>query len=369
MESPPIKLLIAEDSRMMRTRYRQVFSESRYELFLKENGLEALDSVTDVNPDIILLDVEMPVLDGISACKKIREKLGPHFIPVFVVTSLKDEETISRIFEAGANDYLSKPFHSDEMIARVKAHVEIKRMYSKQKELEKSLTETNKNLDQKVKERTRTIEKTQESLLVGLAKLTEFRDTDTGAHIERTRALCMALAIAASMDDRFSEVITSDFIGNIYKSAPLHDIGKVGIPDHVLNKNGKLTKEEFESMKEHSVIGGKTIEEAEKFLQGDSFLETAKNIAYYHHEKFSGGGYPQGKRGKEIPLEARIMAIADVFDALVSKRVYKPPLSNEEALSIIKKEAGDQLDPDLVEIFLTLEEEIKEIYLEEQKHL
>lgn len=361
MDQHPIKILIADDSRMVRSMYRHLFSGARYELFLKVNGLEALESVSGIWPDIILLDVEMPVMDGITACREIKKKMDSHFIPILVVTTLKDQESISRIFEAGANDYVNKPFNKEELIARVGVNVKIKRMISEQKRLELKLLEANRDLDRKVKERTRTIEETQEALLIGLAKLAEYRDPETGAHIERTRALCMALAIAASLDGRFSEQVTSDFIGNLYRSAPLHDIGKVGVPDHILNKPGKLTNEEFEEMKAHSVGGGKAIEEAEKSLKGNSFLETARNIAFHHHEKWNGGGYPSGLAADEIPLEARIMAIADVYDALINKRVYKPPLSHEEAMSLILAESGKQLDPSLVEIFMRIEKEVKEI--------
>jgi putative two-component system response regulator len=341
--------------------YRQIFSGARYELFLKENGLEAVEAVDVIKPDIILLDVEMPVMDGITACGKIKENPGSGFIPILVVTSLKDQETITKIFKAGANDYVNKPFNTEELIARVSANARIKRMVSEQKRLESKLMEANKDLDRKVKERTRTIEETQEALLIGLAKLAEYRDPETGAHIERTRALCMALAISASMDERFSEQVTSDFIGNLYRSAPLHDIGKVGTPDNILNKPGKLTKEEFEEMKTHSAGGGKAIEEAEKSLKGRSFLETARKIAFHHHEKWDGSGYPSGLAGEEIPLEARIMAIADVYDALVNKRVYKPPFSHEEAVAVIRAESGKQLDPRLVEIFFNIEKEVKDI--------
>ena len=361
MKNDRIKVLIADDSRVVRTMYRHVFPEERYDLILKENGKEVLDCFHEFSPDIILLDVEMPVMDGITACGEILKKLGGAFIPIFMVTSLKDKETISKIFQTGAHDYLNKPFHEEEIIARVETHVRIKRMIARQKKLEEALMEANRCLDQKVKERTRTIEETQEALLIGMAKLAEFRDPDTGAHIERTRALCMALAIAASMDERFVDQISSDFIGNLYKSAPLHDIGKVGVPDHILGKPGKLSDEEFQRMKEHSRTGGAAVAEAEKSLSGASFLETAKNVALYHHERYDGKGYPFGFSGEDIPLEARIMAIADIYDALVSRRIYKPPLSHQEALSIIQGEAGKHLDPRLVEIFSRIEKEVEEI--------
>ncbi len=361
MQQDRAKILIADDSPSMRSMYRNILKEDKYELFIKEDGREAVDSFSDIDPDLILLDVEMPVLNGINACEEIRKKMGANFTPIFIVTSRNDKNTISEIFKAGASDYLNKPFHIVELIARINTHVRIKRMHMEQKKTEKVLLESNKNLEQKIKDRTRTIEKTQEGLLTGLAKLAESRDPTTGAHIERTRAICMALSIAASMDERFSEQITSDFIENIYKSAPLHDIGKVGIPDYILNKPGKLTEEEYEQMKEHPIIGGKAIEEVEKLLEEDSFLETARNVAYYHHEKYGGGGYPAKKTGKKIPLEARIMAVADIYDAAVSKRPYKPSYSHKKALSILEKEKGECLDPNLVEIFLKIEKEIEEI--------
>ena len=231
------------------------------------------------------------------------------------------------------------------------------------KQLEDALKEYNKTLEQKVKERTKEIEDTQDATIIGLAKLAEYRDPDTGAHLERIRNYCRLIAQELATREKFKGIIDEKYIDLIYKSSPLHDIGKVGIPDNILLKADRLTPEEFEIMKRHAVIGGDAITAAENRLGANkgSFLTMGKEIAYCHHEKFDGSGYPYGFKGDKIPLSARIMALADVYDALTNKRVYKEAWIHKDTREIIIKNSGKHFDPDIVEAFLRMEGEFIKI--------
>jgi len=231
------------------------------------------------------------------------------------------------------------------------------------KQLEDALKEYNRTLEQKVKERTKEIEDTQDATIIGLAKLAEYRDPDTGAHLERIRNYCRLIAQELATREKFKGIIDEKYIDLIYKSSPLHDIGKVGIPDNILLKADRLTPEEFEIMKRHAVIGGDAITAAENRLGTNkgSFLTMGKEIAYCHHEKFDGSGYPYGFKGDKIPLSARIMALADVYDALTNKRVYKEAWIHKDTREIIIKNSGKHFDPDIVEAFLRMEGEFIKI--------
>ncbi|MBI3600338.1 MAG: HD domain-containing protein [Nitrospinae bacterium] len=226
-----------------------------------------------------------------------------------------------------------------------------------------ALGEYNMTLEQLVEERTKEIEDTQDATIIGLAKLAEYRDPETGAHLERIRNYCRLIAHELGTKEKYKGIIDKKYIELIFKSSPLHDIGKVGIPDSILLKPGKLTNEEFDIMKQHPVIGGDAIAEAEKKLRGRkiTFLTIGKEIAYCHHEKFDGTGYPHRSKGDDIPLSARIMALADVYDALTSKRVYKEAWTHEAARELIIKDSGSHFDPDAVDAFLKMEDEFIKI--------
>ncbi|MBD3265612.1 HD domain-containing protein [bacterium] len=232
---------------------------------------------------------------------------------------------------------------------------------TRMKDLERDLRELNQNLEQKVQERTDELRQTQDVTIVGLAGLAETRDPETGEHLERTRMYVKTLAVTLQDHPRFRRELTEQTIDSLYKSTPLHDIGKVGIRDAVLRKPGRLTEDEFEEMKLHAIHGGKALEKTEEKLGFDSFLRIAKEIAYYHHEKWDGSGYPFGLKEDAIPVAARLMAIADVYDALVSKRVYKDAFPHEKAVSIIAEGKGKHFDPDMVDAFMKIHEQFQAI--------
>lgn len=308
-----------------------------------EKALEIASNPTDL-PDLILLDVMMPGMSGYDVCRQLKTSSLTYKIPVIFVTALNDAQDESKGFEAGAVDYITKPISTPIVRARVKTHL--------------ALHDQNRLLEERVRERTEELAHAQDVTYIGFAALAEFRDHETGAHIIRTQQYVRTLAQYLSIHPRFQGYLSSEEIDLLHKSAPLHDIGKIAVPDRILLKPGKLTHKEFEEMKKHTTYGRDAIAQAEQALgnQKNSFLRLAKEIAYTHHEKWDGSGYPQGLAGDDIPISGRLMAIADIYDALISQRVYKAAIPHETAVEIIANERGKHLDPDMVEAFLELED-------------
>ncbi|MEK6546081.1 MAG: response regulator [Nitrospinota bacterium] len=363
-------ILIVDDNENIRGLLKNVLMFEGYETASATNGKEALEMLaTDQKPDLILMDIEMPVMDGYQTCKEIRDNKEYSSIPIIVLTAVYNKNVIKKVLTIGANDYIAKPFEPEELLARISSHIRIKGLMKERDWLYNQAMEYNIRLEQEVKERTWEIEDTQDATIIGFAKLAEYRDPETGLHLERIREYCKLVAGELMTNEKYKDLINKKYIDSIYKSSPLHDIGKVGIPDSILLKPGKLTPEEFEIMKQHSMIGGDAISEAEKRLRNKrlSFLAMGKVIAYYHHEKFDGTGYPQGLKGDKIPLSARIMALADVYDALISKRVYKEAWSHEATGEVITKDSGRHFDPDVVDAFLKLKDEFLKISKSEMR--
>ena len=329
-----------------------------YRLLVAKNGPQALQRVQgEVLPDLILLDVMMPDMDGYEVCRQLKSHPRTQHIPVIFVTAMSADEDETKGFQLGAVDYVTKPISPCVVRARVRTHLELH-------ETRQILENQNIVLEEKVKERTQELLKVQAVTIRAMASLAETRDNETGNHIRRTQYYVKALAEYLSQQPKFAEALTPETIELLFKSAPLHDIGKVGIPDHILLKPGRLTEDEFAIMKLHAVYGRDAILAAEQELGEDkpsSFLRFAREIAYGHHEKWDGSGYPQGLAREAIPVSARLMAVADVYDALISKRVYKAPFSHEEACRLICEGRGSHFDPDMVDAFVTLQETFREI--------
>jgi putative two-component system response regulator len=306
-------------------------------------------------PDLILLDIMMPGIDGYEVCRRLKADAATRDIPVIFLTAKAEVEDEQLGFELGAVDYITKPISPPLVLARVKTHLTLKASAD-------FLRDQNAFLEQEVARRTREVMAIQDVTILALTSLAETRDSDTGNHIRRTQNYVRALARKLSNHPRFAAFLTLHNIELLYKSAPLHDIGKVGIPDRILLKPGKLTPEEFEIMKTHTTLGRDAIEHAEQQLGVEvSFLTFAKEIAYSHQEKWDGSGYPQGLRGDAIPIAARLMAVADVYDALISRRIYKEPMPHEQAVEVIRQTAGRHFDPDVVAAFLELHETFRAI--------
>lgn len=328
-----------------------------YKIKIANNGERALKiASTGAPPDIILLDIIMPVMDGYETCRHLKANPETRDIPVIFLTAKTEIEDEMRGFELGAVDYITKPFSPPIVLARIKTHLQLKQMSDYFKD-------QNLFLEKEVQRRTQEVVATQEVTILTMASLAETRDNETGNHIRRTQYYIKVLAEKLRSHPRFSHFLDDDkTIDLLFKSAPLHDIGKIGIPDHILLKPGRLTPEEFEIMKTHCALGRDTIITAERRLGIEiPFLLFAKEIAYSHQEKWDGSGYPEGLSGDDIPISARLMAVADVYDALISRRVYKEGMPHEKAVGIIVEGKGAHFDPDMVDAFTDMADRFVQI--------
>jgi len=314
-----------------------VLKEDSYNLAFALNGAEALELVKDNDYDLILLDIMMPGIDGYEVCKHIKNMPGKKDIPIIFLTAKTSIDDISRAFEVGGVDYITKPFNADELLARVKTHLELY-------ELQKTLLQNNEALkiksELKEKRLKEEIQETQRELIYMLAEITEVVSDETGKHIKRVADASKLLAhYCPSLSEEDEEII--------FTAAPMHDVGKIGIDPKILHKPGPLTDEEFEIVKTHTTLAQKILKNSDRKI-----IKAANIIALQHHENWDGTGYPQGLKGHDIHIFGRIVAIVDVFDALVHKRVYKKAWDKEKAKEYIIKMAGKQFDPELVKIFI-----------------
>ena len=306
-------------------------------------------------PDLILLDIMMPGMDGYEVCRRLKANLHTRDIPVIFLTARADMEDERLGLALGAVDYITKPISPPILLARVATHLALKASAD-------FLRDKSAYLEREVALRTLEVQAIQDVTIMAMTSLAETRDNETGNHIRRTQLYVKALAEHLRDHPRFAHLLTDRMVDLLYKSAPLHDIGKIGIPDAILLKPGKLTVEEFEIMKTHTTLGRNAIEEAERRLgMRVAFLSVSKEIAYSHQEKWDGSGYPEGLKGDAIPVSARLMAVADVYDALISKRVYKPAFPHEQACATIVKGRGTHFDPDMVDAFVAIAQDFLHI--------
>ncbi len=328
-----------------------------YHVRVANGGQRAIKIAQSENPpDIILLDIMMPDVDGYEVCRVLKSDKRTSAIPIIFLTAKTEVEDETRGLELGAVDYITKPISPPIVLARVKTHLALKRMQD-------FLRDQNAFLESEVKKRTEEIVAIQDVTIHAMASMAETRDNETGNHIRRTQHYVKVLAEKLRAHPRFEKLLNDDkTIELIFKSAPLHDIGKVGIPDAILLKPGKLTPEEFEVMKSHTTLGREAILHAEKNLGIEvPFLKYAKEIAYSHQEKWDGSGYPEGLSGDDIPISARLMAVADVYDALVSRRVYKEPMPHDDAVKLMLEGKGKHFDPDMIDAFIACQDLFKAI--------
>ena len=313
-------------------------------------------------PDLILLDVMMPEMDGYEVCRQLKADPATAGIPVVFLTAKVQVEDEQHGFNLGAVDYITKPVSPPILLARVKTHLTLKASAD-------FLRDQNAFLEQEIERRTDEVRALQDVTILTMASLAETRDNDTGNHILRTQYYVKVLAEHLAAHPRFASELTPRYIELLFKSAPLHDIGKVGIPDRILLKPGKLDADEFEIMKTHTTLGRDAIVMAEERLGVRvPFLETAKEIAYSHQEKWDGSGYPEGLAGDAIPLSARLMAVADVYDALICRRIYKTPKTHQQAVDIMLAGRGSHFDADILDAFLALQVEFQAIAARYEDH-
>lgn len=327
-----------------------------YTVKIAKDGRKALQIATEESPpDLILLDIMMPGMSGYDVLRELRTREATREIPVVLLTAMGSLQDERKGLELGAADYITKPVSPPVLLARVANHLQLKAASD-------FLRDKSRFLQQEVERRTRENTAIQDVTILALASLAETRDIDTGNHIRRTQRYLKILATHLQQHPHFGWYLTEENIRRLYKSAPLHDIGKVGIPDDILLRKGKLSPEEFEVMKTHTTLGRNALQSAEDRLGTPvEFLSMAKDIVYYHHEHWDGSGYPTGAKGEEIPICARLMAVADVYDALISRRPYKEAMPHEEAAAIIIGGRGTHFDPDVVDAFIALQDEFRKV--------
>lgn len=341
-------ILIVDDTVANLALLARMLKDCGYTVRPVPNGRLALQAAAIEKPDLILLDITMPEMDGYEVCEKLKQNPALSEVPVLFISALSQTSEKLRAFEVGGVDYITKPFNFEEVKARVETHLKLYRLQM--------------DLEQQVEKQVREIVDLQMAMIFGLAKLAEARDSETGLHLERIQILCKVLADELHSQPAYSQHVTETYCDRIFHASPLHDIGKVGIPDNILLKPGRLTEEEFIIMRTHTLIGAQTLEEVRKRFANNEFINMGIRIARSHHEKWDGSGYPDGLAGEEIPLSARIMAIVDVYDAVRSKRVYKGAMSHQETSDLIRQGSGTHFDPGLVEVFNQLESRFNEVW-------
>ena len=332
-----------------------------YEVFPAPSAEKLFEILENVVPDLILLDIEMPVMNGYEAIKKLKADPRYSEIPVIFLTSKDDDASEMEGFDLGAADYMTKPFSGPLLIRRISNQLLIVKQKKELLANQASLKDYADNLEIKVREKTAEVVELQNAILATVADLVEFRDKLTGGHVARTQRYLKALITELVSEGIYNDEISKWDMDFYLPAAQLHDVGKIAISDLVLNKPSKLTKEEYEIMKTHVTVGVDAIEQIMSKTKEHAFLNHALYITGMHHEKWDGSGYPVGLNGYNIPLEGRLMAIADVYDALISKRPYKKAFTHEEACNIIEEGAGSHFDPGLVEIFKKVKDEFKQI--------
>lgn len=344
------KILIVDGDSENLSELESILTECGYVVLTQTDPMTVRASIVLSKPDLIIMGTNFKNFNGLDLCERINKDPLVNSIPIIMTSTADKEHIIEKSFSVGAVDFITKPYRREEIKARVATHIKLN-------ELKYQLEEKNKQLETKVEDQNKTITEMQMATIFSLAKLAQSRDDYTGKHLERVQKYCLSLVNELAKLPKFEKTVDKNFIKNIVYASPLHDIGKVSIPDNILLKPGKLTPEEFEEMKKHTIYGAQTLEEVYKRFGSNEFLKMGIDIAKYHHERYDGKGYPEGLAGEKIPLSARIMAIADVYDALSSKRTYKEAYPHEKCIEIIKEGKGTQFDPSLVDAFLLVQDE------------
>lgn len=360
-------VMVVDDDLLVRQMFRRLL-EGVYQITECDNGADAVRIATQTPCDLVLLDISMPRHDGYQTCREL--KALPLIEPpqVIMVSAKSETSEQAEAFNCGADDYLIKPVDPAELRSRVNLHFRLRISQATTASLQREVDRHHAALKRAAVERNRQILALQDIAVFTLAKVAESRDHETGQHVLRLREYAQEIARELAKNGPYATEIDSDFLADLHRSSPLHDIGKVGIPDAILLKPGKLTDEEFKMMKRHTSIGGNILHEAVMKSHGGGFLTMAAMIAHFHHERWDGRGYPAGLIGAEIPLAARIVSVADVYDALTSHRPYKEAWPNELARQAIVGGAGTQFDPIVVAAFERSFDKIAEIQEKNQDH-
>ena len=324
----------------------------KYDVFTAPSGKKLFQLLEKVTPELILLDIEMPEMDGYEVIKVLKSAERTAHIPVIFLTAKNDPDSEVKGLDLGAVDYIMKPFSRELLLKRVEIHILIEAQ-------KKQLKNYSRNLEGEVSKKTKTVLELQNAILKTVAELVECRDSITGGHIERTQSYLKMLVELLEDNNVYKKEFSSWDMELFVMSSQLHDVGKIAIKDEILLKPGRLTPEEFEIMKQHTTAGGDIIRKIEKSTSQSDFLNHAEALAESHHEKWDGTGYPYGLKEDQIPLQGRLMAIVDVYDALTNERLYKKAFSHTKSVEIIKDGAGKHFDPLIAEIFLRNEQEFE----------
>lgn len=369
--SSSMNILVVDDNPLNIEAISLRLERDGFATYAAERGTQVFAVLEKVDIDLILLDIMMPDIDGYEVLAQLKASTQWQHIPVVMVSALEDQDSVVHCIEAGADDYLTKPVNSVLLRARVNNALNKKRLHDRDKHYRVELESYNRQLEAKVAEQVDEISSAQMAMIFATSKLAESKDPETGAHLERLRIFCKVICEYLAEHSEYKDLITPQYIDSIYAASPLHDIGKVGIPDSVLLKPGKLTDKEWEIMRSHTLIGANTLRAVCEKHPGNAFIRIGIEIAESHHEKWDGSGYPHGLKGKDIPLSARILALADVYDALTSVRCYKAAFSHEQSRAIIVDSASKHFDPVIVEAFLNSEAHfirVKKEYQDEEPH-
>lgn len=347
-------LLVVDDTPANLTVLTHLLRDT-YRIKVANSGVRALELVNTAPPDLILLDVSMPEMDGYEVCRRLKANPKTAHVPVIFLTARTEIQDEEAGFAVGAVDFIHKPVSPGIVRARIKTHLDVKAWHD-------FLADRNAGLSTAVSQQLSDIHQLQDAAIYAMVSMAEFRDECTGNHVRRTCAYVDALANKLAESPKWENFLSPACISQIVKSAPLHDIGKIAIPDGILLKPGKLTAAEFDITKTHATRGYEILRQAgDQMGARGTFLKFAMEIAHHHHEKWDGNGYPQGLAGEEIPLSARLMAVADVYDALISRRPYKAPISHQEAINYIAGGRGSQFDPEIVDALLSVQDKIDTI--------
>jgi len=352
------KIILVDDNMTNLTMGRNMLKQF-YEVYPAPSAARLFEIIENITPDLVLLDIEMPEMNGYEAIQRLKSDSRFAYIPVIFLTAKSDESSELKGFDLGAVDYIAKPFSGPLLLKRIANQLLIVRQRNDLLANRAALKDYADNLEIKVRDKTKEVIDLQNAVLATMADLVEFRDKLTGGHVIRTQRYLKALLDELILEGTYAEKVKKWDMDFFLASAQLHDVGKIAISDLILNKPGKLTPEEFEIMKSHVTVGVAAIEKIIRNTKEHTFLDHAALIAGNHHEKWDGTGYPKGLDGENIPLEGRLMAIADVYDALIAVRPYKKAFTHEEARKIIIEGAGAHFDPVLVEVFKKVEAEFE----------
>ena len=356
MDSPQYSILVVDDNELNRNMLSRRLATQGYEVVTATDGLAAIELVRRQSFGAILLDIMMPRMDGYHVLNILKSDVSLKHIPVIMITAVDDVDSIVKCIEMGADDYLPKPFNPVILRARVGACLVKKRLHDQEERHRALLKVHNDQLERRVQDQVREISASQLATIFAMSKLAESKDPETGAHLERMREYCRTISQHLAAKQKYRDIIDDSFVDMIYAASPLHDIGKVGIPDSILLKRGKLSADEWQTMKTHCRLGAQTLRAVHAQHPGNAFIRMGIDIAQSHHERWDGSGYPLGLKGEAIPLAARILALGDVYDALTSKRCYKDAFSHEKSAAIIREGRGSHFDPADVDAFLEAEE-------------